>query len=372
VDDDASSISAVFSLVLGDEVGGSSTRPDLGTLGVGRDKPLVGVKSLEFVENRHQVVGEGEELSHRSFHHKRLVHSCLLTGDQGSVKMMPMTRPDFTLTVNCPDEKGIIAAVTQTIAAGGGNILNLSQHTAVDIDTFLLKADFSVDETFGRQAFEKAFTVIADRFQMIWRLHDKAVRPRVAILVSKTSHCLYELLLKHQDGELECDFPVIIANHPDLASVATQFHIPFFQVDPAKGKPPYEADIQRILEDWKIDTVVLARYMQILSPEFTRRWAYQIINIHHGFLPAFMGAKPYHQAWHRGVKIIGATAHFANENLDQGPIISQDTIQVPDTCSIAEFVQMGKDVERKVLFEALRCFLNREVFVYGGRTFLLP
>jgi len=286
--------------------------------------------------------------------------------------MVCMIRPDFTLTVNCPDQKGIIAAVTHTIAAGGGNILNLSQHTATDVNIFLLKADFSVDAAFDRGAFEAAFAEVAGRFQMDWKLHDKAVRTRVAILVSKTSHCLYELLLKHQDGELDCDFPVIIANHPDLASVATQFHIPFFQVDPDKGKGPCEADIQRILEDWKIDTVVLARYMQILSPEFTRRWAYQIINIHHGFLPAFMGAKPYHQAWHRGVKIIGATAHFANENLDQGTIISQDTIQVPDTCSIAKFVQMGKDVERKVLFEALKSFLERQVFVYGGRTFLLP
>lgn len=283
-----------------------------------------------------------------------------------------MIRPDFTLTVSCPDQKGIIAAVTQTIAAGGGNILNLSQHTAVDINIFLLKADFSVDASFGRPAFETAFTAVAKTFQMEWTLHDKTVRPQVAILVSKTSHCLYELLLKHQDGELDCDFPVIVANHGELASVATQFHIPFFQVDPAKGKAAYEADVQKILDDYKIDTVVMARYMQILSAEFTRRWNYRVINIHHGFLPAFMGAKPYHQAWHRGVKIIGATAHFANEDLDQGPIISQDTIQVPDTCSIAEFVQMGKDVERKVLFEALRSFLNRQVFVHGGRTFLLP
>lgn len=283
-----------------------------------------------------------------------------------------MTRPDFTLTVSCPDQKGIIAAVTQTIAAGGGNILNLSQHTAVDINIFLLKADFSVDASFERGAFETAFAAIGQKFQMEWTLYDKTVRPRVAILVSKTSHCLYELLLKHQDGELDCDFPVIIANHGELAGVATQFHIPFFQVDTAKGKSAYEADMQKILDDYKIDTVVMARYMQILSAEFTRRWAYRVINIHHGFLPAFMGAKPYHQAWHRGVKIIGATAHFANEDLDQGPIISQDTIQVPDTCSIAEFVQMGKDVERKVLFEGLRSFLNRQVFVHGGRTFLLP
>lgn len=286
--------------------------------------------------------------------------------------MGSMIRPDFTLTVQCPDQKGIIAAVTQTIAAAGGNVLNLSQHTAVDVNIFLLKSDFSVGEGFDRGGFEAAFRGVAAAFQMDWQLHDKGVRPRVAILVSKTSHCLYELLLKHQDGELDCDFPVIIANHPDLATVATQFHIPFFQVDPAKGKAAYEADMQKILEDWKIDTVVMARYMQILSPEFTRRWALKVINIHHGFLPAFMGAKPYHQAWHKGVKIIGATAHFANENLDQGPIIAQDTIRVADTLSIEEFVQLGKDVERRVLFEALKRFLNREVFVYGGRTFLLP
>jgi len=278
---------------------------------------------------------------------------------------------EYTLSVTCADQKGIIAAVTFCIASGEGNILNLSQHTAVDVNVFMLKADFSVADDFVRSNFEKTFSEVAAKFKMEWKLFDRALRPRVAILVSKTSHCLYELLLKHEDGELACEFPVIISNHADLAGVATQFHVPFFQVDPGKGKAAYEADVQTILEGYKVDTLVMARYMQILSPEFTRRWAYQVINIHHGFLPAFMGAKPYHQAWHRGVKIIGATAHFANENLDQGPIISQDTIRVSDTCSIERFVQLGKDVERRVLFEALKLFLDRNVFVYGGRTFIL-
>ena len=279
--------------------------------------------------------------------------------------------PEYTLTVSCPDQKGIIAAVTQCIASGEGNILNLSQHTAVDINIFMLKADFSVGDGFSRPAFDKAFSDVAAKYQMDWKLFDKAARPRVAILVSKTSHCLYELLLKHQDGELGCEFPLILSNHSDLAGVATQFHIPFFQVDPAKGKIAYEADMQALLDKYQVDTVVMARFMQILSPEFTRRWAYRVINIHHGFLPAFMGAKPYHQAWHKGVKIIGATAHFANENLDQGPIICQDTIRVSDTSSIDQFVQLGKDVERRVLFEALKLFLERNVFVYGGRTFII-
>lgn len=282
-----------------------------------------------------------------------------------------MTNPKFTLTVTCPDQKGIIAALTQCIATCGGNILNLSQHTAIDINSFMLKADFSTDETFTVSRFHETFEKVAKAFRMEWNIFDRTQKQRVAIMVSKTSHCLYELLLKHQDGELDCEFPLILSNHNDLASVATQFHIPFFHVDTQKGRQAYEADVQSLLEEYKIDLVVLARYMQILSPELTQRWAYKIINIHHGFLPAFMGAKPYHQAWHKGVKIIGATAHFANENLDQGPIISQDTIRVSDACSIAEFVQMGKDVERRVLYEALKLFLDHNVFLYGGRTFII-
>lgn len=277
----------------------------------------------------------------------------------------------YTLTVTCPDQKGIIAALTQCIAACGGNILNLSQHTAVDINSFMLKCDFSTDKSFTKDLFAQTIEPTAQAFRMEWKLFDRTIRRRVAILVSKTSHCLYELLLKHQDGELDCEFPLIVSNHSDLATVATQFHIPFFHVDTQKGKLAYEADVQSLLEEYKVDLVVMARYMQILSPEFTQKWAYKIINIHHGFLPAFMGAKPYHQAWHKGVKIIGATAHFANENLDQGPIISQNTIRVSDTCSIAEFVQMGKDVERSVLFEALKLYLEHNVFVYGGRTFII-
>lgn len=282
-----------------------------------------------------------------------------------------MSTLKYTLTVTCPDQKGIIAALSQCIAACGGNILNLSQHTAVDINSFMLKTDFSTDESFTVEKFAQTIEKTATDFRMEWKIFDRSKKRRVAIMVSKTSHCLYELLLKHQDGELDCDFPLIVSNHSDLASVATQFHIPFFHVDTQKGKQAYEADVQSLLKEYQVDLVVMARYMQILSPEFTQSWAYKIINIHHGFLPAFMGAKPYHQAWHKGVKIIGATAHFANENLDQGPIISQDTIRVSDTCSIAEFVQMGKDVERRVLYEALKLFLDHNVFIYGGRTFII-
>jgi formyltetrahydrofolate deformylase len=278
----------------------------------------------------------------------------------------------YVLKVVCPDQSGLIAAVTRTIAESGGNVLHLSQYTAVDISAFFMKTQFETPHGFDVGGFEHAFAGLAERFRMEWSLLDRERRPRVAILVSKTHHCLYELLLKHQDGELDCDIPIIVSNHPDLASVATQFHVPFFQVDPGKGKAAYEADLEAILKDYGIDLVVLARYMQVLSSEFVAKRERKIINIHHGFLPAFQGAKPYHQAWAKGVKMIGATAHFVSEVLDEGPIIAQDVLRVADTRSVSEFIRLGKDVERKVLYEALRLYLDNSVFVREGRTFIIP
>jgi formyltetrahydrofolate deformylase len=277
----------------------------------------------------------------------------------------------YTLTVSCPDKSGLIASITNDIASANGNIINLAQHTAVDIDTFFCKVDFTPVNGFDLAVFKAQFESSAQKYAMKWRLYDWNKKSRMAVLVSKTSHCLYEVLLKHQDGQLNCDIPLVISNHPDLSHIATDFHIPFFKVDPAKGKAAYEADMQKLLEEYDIDVICLARYMQILSPEFTRAWEHRIINIHHGFLPAFKGAKPYHQAWQKGVKIIGATAHFANEDLDQGPIIYQDIVRVNDTKSIEEFVLVGKDVERKVLVEGLKRYFNHNIFLAGNRTFIL-
>ncbi|HHU36777.1 MAG TPA: formyltetrahydrofolate deformylase, partial [Treponema sp.] len=224
---------------------------------------------------------------------------------------------------------------------------------------------------FTEERFTVLFSSIAKKFTMDWHLFDNNKKDRIALLVSKTSHCLYELLLKHADGELDCEIPVIISNHPDLAHIATSFHIPFYKVDPAKGKDAYEADIQNILEEYRIDLVVLARYMQVLGAKFCQKWESRIINIHHGFLPAFKGARPYHQAWQKGVKIIGATGHFATEDLDQGPIIYQDIIRVADTCSVNEFIRMGKDVERRVIVEAVRRYIQHSIFLHKGRTFVI-
>ena len=289
-----------------------------------------------------------------------------------------MNLSTYTLTATCPDQSGLISNITGCIARNGGNIINLAQHTSVDLGGFFCRIQFSApvvsdqnEKIFSPAAFTADFAEIEKKYSMEWKLYDKSVKQRMAVLVSKTSHCLYEVLLKHGDGQLDCEIPVIISNHPDLCAVATEFHIPFFQIDTLKGKEACEADIQALLDQYKIDVVCLARYMQILTPEFTRRWENKVINIHHGFLPAFKGAKPYEQAWKKGVKLIGATAHFANEDLDQGPIIFQDVVRVKDTNSIHEFVEIGKDVERKVLVEGLKRYFNHSVFINQGRTFVI-
>lgn len=282
-----------------------------------------------------------------------------------------MTHQTYTLTVSCSDQSGLIAAVTGCIAETGGNILNLAQYTAIEIGMFFCRISFAGTEHFTEESFGGAFGKIAAKFKMEWRFVNDIRKKKIAVLVSKTSHCLYEILLKHADGELDCEIPVIISNHPDLAHIASSFHIPFFQVDTAKGKQDYEKDLEEILQKYQIDLLVLARYMQVMSGEFCSKWDTKIINIHHGFLPAFKGAKPYHQAWQKGVKIIGATGHFATADLDQGPIIYQDIIRVTDMCSVDEFIRMGKDVERRVLVEAVRRYLSHSIFLHNGRTFVI-
>jgi len=281
-------------------------------------------------------------------------------------------KPRYVLRVTCADQSGLIAAVSESVARAGGNILDLAQHTALDIDTFLLKATFETGATFDPDAFRASFAAgCAQKYAMTWELHDLHARRQVALFVSKTDHCLYELLLKHKDGELECDLPCIIANHPDLGSVAGSFGIPFYLVPSDIPKPEQEERFAQILGRYKVDTVVMARYMQILRKEFTELWPNKIINIHHGFLPAFKGAKPYHQAWAKGVKLIGATAHFANEDLDQGPIITQDVEKVDERSNISDLVRLGKDVERRVLLRAIKLHLSHSIFVIGGRTFIM-
>jgi formyltetrahydrofolate deformylase len=273
------------------------------------------------------------------------------------------------LQVECPDRTGLVAATAEALAAAGGNILDLAQHSVPERGLFLLWA--RVASPAGLAALEQGFRPVAQKFGMEARFFDGSRRPKVAILASKTDHCLYELLLKHADGHLRCEIVGVAANHPDLAEVCQHFDVPFVHVPHLGDQAAHEQALQVVLRGWGAELLVLARYMRILSPAFLQAWDEKALNIHHGFLPAFSGARPYHQAWDKGVKLVGATAHFATAELDAGPIIAQDVLRVSDRSTVEELVERGKDVERKVLVEALQLLLERRVFVHLGRTFVL-
>jgi formyltetrahydrofolate deformylase len=275
-----------------------------------------------------------------------------------------------TLLVDCPDGRGIVAALAQLLYGHGANILDADQHTDTAAGQFFQRIRFDLTELHtDRLALENAIRETAQRFDMRWRLAYTRHRKRMAIFVSKYDHCLYDLLLRHRAGELPCDIALIVSNHPDLAPVAEQFGIPYHVFPIRKDtKSAQEARELQLLDAERIDLVVLARYMQILSSEFIGRHPGRIINIHHSFLPAFMGGKPYHQALARGVKLIGATAHYATTDLDEGPIIEQDVIRTSHRDSVTDLVRKGRDVERSVLSRAVRWHLEDRILVCGNKT----
>jgi len=276
----------------------------------------------------------------------------------------------FVLKILCPDQSGLIAAFTSGIAQNGANILDLTQHTSEDINTFFLRALMEC-ESDAIPKIKDHFSKMEKEKSMQWQLYDAEHKTRLALFGSNTDHCLYELLLSRRDGALPCEFTCIISNHAVLEPLARFFNLPFFLVPSTLPKPEQDKKFNEILHASQTEGIVLARYMQIMSKEFTEAWNERIINIHHGFLPAFKGAKPYHQAWAKGVKIIGATAHFATADLDQGPIIWQGVQQVADTGSIEQFIQIGKEVEKRTLLQALKLWLEHRVFLHEGRTFVL-
>ena len=275
-----------------------------------------------------------------------------------------------TLLVCCPDRRGIVAALAQLLHGHGANILEADQHTDRAAGTFFQRIHFDLAELHtDRRTLEAALAEVAQRLEMSWRIAYASRRKRLAIFVSKTDHCLYDLLLRHQAGELPCAIPLIVSNHPDHKHVAEQFGIPYhvFPIN-EQNKPEQEAKEPALLEEQRIGLVVLARYMQILSPGFLDRFGGSIINIHHSFLPAFSGGRPYHQAYRRGVKLIGATAHYATADLDEGPIIEQDVIRASHRHSVEDLVRKGRDVERTVLSRAVRWHLEDRVLVSGNKT----
>ena len=275
-----------------------------------------------------------------------------------------------TLLVSCPDRPGLVAALAQELYGQGANILDSAQHIDAVEGQFFQRIRFDRSGQKGEApSLEAGIREVAARFSMNWRLCYGADEKRVAMFVSRYDHCLYDLLLRHRAGELPCRIPVIVSNHPDLRPVAEQFGIDY-RVFPItkETKPAQEKQELELLHALRIDLVVLARYMQVLSEDFVRRLPGRIINIHHSFLPAFVGGKPYHQAHARGVKLIGATAHYATTDLDEGPIIEQDVIRVYHRDSIEDLVRKGRDVEKTVLARAVRWHLEDRILVYGNKT----
>jgi formyltetrahydrofolate deformylase len=275
-----------------------------------------------------------------------------------------------TLLVCCPDRRGIVAALAQVLYGHGANIVDADQHTDPFAHKFFQRIRFDTSELHtDRGTLEHAIGEVAERFQMQWTLHYGTHRKRMAIFVSRYDHCLYDLLLRHRAGELACDIPLVISNHADLRPIVEHFGIPFHVLPVTKEtKREQEERAGELLRAERVDFVVLARYMQILSAELVATLPNRIINIHHSFLPAFVGGKPYHQAYERGVKLIGATAHYATTDLDEGPIIEQDVIRASHRDSVDDLVRKGRDVERNVLARAVRWHIEDRVLVYGNKT----
>jgi formyltetrahydrofolate deformylase len=282
-----------------------------------------------------------------------------------------MAAPDTaTLLVSGPDRPGLVSALAQLLYGHGANILDADQHTDAEARQFFQRIRFDLGGLHtDRLTLERAIREVAERFAMRFSVAYAQRRKRVAIFVSKYDHCLYDLLLRHRAGELVCDVVLIASNHPDLEPVAQQFGVPFraFAMSHAT-REVVESEQLAVLDGCAVDLVVLARYMQILSPAFVNRWPERIINIHHSFLPAFVGQKPYHQARARGVKLIGATAHYVTSDLDEGPIIHQDVTRASHRDSVADLLRKGRDVERLVLSHAVRAHLEDRILVYGNKT----
>ena len=283
--------------------------------------------------------------------------------------MTPPTDPTATLLVSCRDRTGLVAALSQFVFANGGNIIDLDQHAEHESGLFFMRLQWSLAR-FGldRAGIAAALGAMAGELGLEWSITWSDERTKVAVFASKTPHCLYDLLLAQQLGELGGDIAVVVSNHAGLAPVAAHFDIPFVHLAVGVDKAAAEREQERVLAERGIGLAVLARYMQILSPGFVARWQGRVINIHHSFLPAFVGAKPYHQAKERGVKLIGATAHYVTSELDQGPIIEQDVARVSHRDDVEELVRKGRDLERRTLTRAVRLHLERRVLISGNRT----
>ena len=277
----------------------------------------------------------------------------------------------ITILINCPDQAGIISSVTGFVHAKGGNIIYIDQHVDKQADVFFMRLESEFDgSTMSFENFKAQFkNEISVPFNMDCKMHLSGIKPKMALFISKYNHCLYDLLSRFNSGELDVEIPFILSNHKDLQNISEQFQIPFFHI-PVTKENKIEAENKQLalLKEHQIDFIVLARYMQIIAPRTIDQYPNKIINIHHSFLPAFAGAKPYHAAFARGVKIIGATSHYVTEELDAGPIIEQDVVTVTHAHTIKDFIAKGQDLEKIVLSRAVKLHIQRKTMVYNNKT----
>ena len=284
-------------------------------------------------------------------------------------------RPTAILLLHCPDQPGIISEVTKFITDNQGNIVYLDQYVDRQDSVFFMRIEWELDKfLIPREKIEEYITTLyAQRYQMTFNLYFNDIRPRMAIFVSKMSHCLYDLLARYKAGEWDVDIPCIISNHEDLRYVAEQFDIPYYVWSVKKdhsNKEEVEAAEMQLLKEKKVTFIVLARYMQIITDKMIEAYPHHIINIHHSFLPAFVGAKPYHQAWERGVKIIGATSHYVTNELDAGPIIEQDVVRITHKEDPDSLVLKVRDLEKIVLSRAVTKHIQRKILTYHNKTII--
>ena len=274
---------------------------------------------------------------------------------------------EAVILVTCPDQSGIVARLTAALHESGGNILDAAQHTSETTNTFLQRVHISWADTTTQEDIQVALGALIEELDLDLHIRWMNASQKVAIFVSKEDHCLHDLLLLQRDGRLRCSISTIISNHPNLGTIAKRFNIPFHHI-PVDDSNDTEPTQLALLEEHDIDLVVLARYMQILSPTFIKQFNEKIINIHHSFLPAFAGARPYHQAHEQGVKLIGATAHYATADLDAGPIIEQGIIRISHRDSVSDMIHKGRDIERTVLARAVRWHLENRIIVHHNRA----
>ncbi|MGD1064007.1 MAG: formyltetrahydrofolate deformylase [Terracidiphilus sp.] len=272
------------------------------------------------------------------------------------------------LLIDCPDRKGLVARVSGLLYERGANILHADQHIDRELGLFFMRVEFEL-EGFDLESFRSAFAALAGELDMTWKLTSSARKPRAALFCSQYLHCMADLLHRWRTGELVCEIPLIVSNHREVANLAAFYRVPFEHV-PVTGEIRAAAEARQLemLERNGIELIILARYMQILSPAFVARFPAGIINVHHSFLPAFTGARPYHAAHARGVKLIGATSHYVTEVLDDGPIIEQDVARISHRDQVEDLVARGRDLERIVLSRAVRWHLDRRILCYGNKT----